>query len=126
MKKEDACEREGCPIDIGLLQSLKGLDAFRRVGSILSTLICAAIVGICGWLVGLQSQLVDVDRSNAANAPRIVVLEKEVTSLRSEVMAQSRASAAQQEYQSSTERRLASMEAKIDRLLERLSSAPPK
>ncbi len=115
----DDCPVRECPIDMDLLVAMKDMAAFRRVGTILSGILSAAIIGLCGWLAGVQSAINSLENVDADRGARLVMLESTQRMMVTELTTQGRQGATQQEAISQITARLASMEAKLDRLLER-------
>lgn len=111
--------RRDCPLDLDLLQGVRDMNAFRRVGTILSGLLTAGVLALAGWLAGLQAAINDLRGVDADRGARMIQVETNTRSLMSEMASQGRTDATQQEAIQRLTDQLARIDAKLDRLLER-------
>jgi hypothetical protein len=108
-----------CPIDLDLLQGMRDMAAFRRVGVILSGILTAAILALGSWLAGIQSAINELRNTDAERGSRMVYTETTQRGVLTELALQSRQDASQQEAISRITTELAAIQNKLDRLLER-------
>lgn len=120
MDDQQACPNRDCPIDLDLLSGIRDMAAFRRVGTILSGILTAAMIGVTGWVVGLQSAINSLENVDADRGARLAIVEATQRIVVAEIQTQGRQGASQQESIAHVTSRLASMETKLDQIYSRL------
>ena len=120
MDDSQSCPNRECPIDVDLLGGIRDMAAFRRVGTILSGILTAAMIGVTGWVVGLQSAINTLENVDSDRGARLAIVEATQRMVVTEVTAQGRQDATQSEAISHVMSRLTSMETKLDQIYSRL------
>ena len=108
-----------CPMDVDMVKTVKDMRAFFRVASIFGGLLTLVLSGVITWAVGIADDVAILTNMQADRGSRINTLETNQRAVMAEMASQGRSDAMQQEAINRITVELATIQNKLDRLLER-------